>query len=632
MSGLQQSSIKIYRMTDVYYHRIQVMYLWPSSDYVYRTFKVFFNSIRKYLLYNDVSSSLKKYSKKFLDGWYLNDNVRWNGRVYRFGIAHSDLGIIMFSKSLNEDKPVTIAFWGTPWDERNDFGFARADESNHLELGPEPTVIQVSKRWDKDTKRTLGTQVLIYFTGDPGKGYDIKILEWILSLMYRPIEWRGVAERRLVRVEQFVRVSSEREEDVRRALDWILDRYGIEDQDNWKSNGRLYEDGNGDKRRVNKVHRVMSCYFSSGYRVDVKIYRKKKFKLPEEHYSDHPKIEVVHYNVNWEDIEKVKHEGREILASIIEFANAYDDVIPDPDHPVAGKALANPLLVKSFVVEELLDRFKLSEKFMKMKIDLLDWALLGELMRKNLDSSDLKEIAEKWNTPIRTLRYHMKKLEERGFVLKFKTKKNKWVYIFNADSFRLKENEIEKSVVEQVSLDEVAYHAARAELEKLRLDKNSRLLQTYVLIRSGYNTTRAISKILGISDRQVRNYLTILKEKGLVESKRVGKSVFYYLADYESSMIRARALEGEDLGLGSGVFPDGNGEVFEFGGSEGRAQETEKAAGSGAELAGKADAMGQSQLPGGLGDSVDEGRAGPDGERSGLDPGRLQKIQAKDRG
>lgn len=548
MRELQRTPIKSYRMTTVYYHRVQVTFLWPKSDYVYRTFKVFFNSIRKYLLYSEMSKPLGGYSKSFLDGWYINDNMKWNGKTYRFGIAHSDLGLVMFSKSLNEDKPIIVAFWGTPWKQENHSGFARADESNSFELGPEPTVVQISKRWDKDTKKILGTQVSIFFTGDPGKGYDIKILEWLSSLMYRPIEWRGVAERRLVRVEQFVRINASRENDIRKALEWLLDRYGVEDEDNWKSEGRLYEDDDGNKRKVNKVHRVMSCYFSSGYRVDVKIYRKKRFKLPEEHYSDHPKVEVVHYNVSWEDVERIKREGREILASIIEFAGAYDGLINDPDHPVSGKAVANPLLVKSLVVEELMHRFRESEQFLKLKMDFIDWALLERAMQRSLKSSDLREISDELGIPVRTLRYHMKKLEEYGFIFKFRTKGNKWVYLFNMDVFRLKEDEKEEEQEEkQVTFDEAAYYAARAELERLQLDKNSRLLQTYVLIRSGYNTTKAIAKILGVSDRQVRNYLAVLREKGLVESRRVGKAVFYYLADYESLMTRAVALGGEDF-------------------------------------------------------------------------------------
>jgi len=553
-------------MTTVYYHRIQVAFLWPKSDYVYRTFKVFFNSIRKYLLYGELSRPLEKYPKWFLKGWHLNDNMKWNGKTYRFGIAHSELGIFMFSKSLNEDKPIIVAFWGTPWKQKNDFGFARADESNSFELGPEPNIVQVSKIWDKDTKKTIGTMMLIYLTGDPGKGYDVKILEWLSSLMYRPIEWKGVAERRLIRVEQFVRVHSSREADIRRALEWILDRYGIEDQDNWKSNGKLHDDGNGNKRKVNKLHRVMSCYFSSGYRVDVKIYRKKRFKLPEEHYSDHPKVEVVHYNVKWEDVEKVKREGREILASIIEFANAYDDLIEDPDHPISGRAVANPLLVKSLVIEDLMNRSNESGRFLKMKLSDLDLILLEKVMQRNLKSDDLKMLEKVLGVSVRTLRYHMKKLEDLGFIFKFRPKGNTWIYIFNMDSFRLKEEEgeVEEQEDKQVVLDEAAYYAAyyaaRAELERLQLDKNNRLLQTYVLIRSGYNTTKAIAKILGVSDRQVRNYLAVLKEKGLIESRRVGKAVFYYLADYESLMTRATALGGEDSGLGSGVLENEVGE------------------------------------------------------------------------
>lgn len=57
-----------------------------------------------------------------------------------------------------------------------------------------------------------------------------------------------------------------------------------------------------------------------------------------------------------------------------------------------------------------------------------------------------------------------------------------------------------------------------------------RVHATYILIRHGYRTTKALARILGVTDRQVRNYIAELRKAGLVEVEKRGRHVFYSVA------------------------------------------------------------------------------------------------------
>ena len=561
MNNLASLSIKLYRPTRVYFHRVQVIYFFKGSDYVYRTFKIFFNSIRKFLRTGEVSGPLRGYSAQFLKEWELYDNKVIAGRRYRFGIRNSRTGLMMFTRGpLDEDKPLTIYFHGWLLSEGdNPFVSFGSDSNNNVQLGPEPVVVQISKRWDKETKKLLGTAVAVFFTGDPRKNWDIKIIEYLFSIMYRFIDWRTAAERRLIRVEQFIRIPAvykgrKLEEEFMRLLDDIELRYALPTDDtshkHRKKEDLIYEDHEGNRRHVDKVDRAIDLRFKTGYRVDLKIYRKKKFKLPEEHYTDHPKIEVVHYNIKWEDLNAVLLEGAKILASVAEAMGIVDVLILDPDHPISAEVPGDVFLVASFRKLAVRSIIEILPPFLRSQMHETRLKLLEQLLHGNLKSADLKRFEKEWGIPVRTLRYHMKKLADAGLVVSFKTANNQYIYILNTEALSASAplNVGEKSEERQLDFGEAEIKAAMAEFERRikNIQKKENVFKTYLLIRNGINTSKAISKILGVSTRQVRNYIHELLDAGLIVRRSLGRARIYVPADYESVLRTSTEVLGAE--------------------------------------------------------------------------------------
>nr|ACV03447.1 Rep [Thermococcus sp. AMT11] len=599
MKVLQSPPIKLYRPTRTFFHRVQVIYYFKNSDYVYRTFKVFFNSVRHYLIYGEVPKRFKNanYPVWLLRGWSLYDNVVIGKKRFRYGILHRRTGLaILTNGPLDERKfgpaawkPLTIYFHGEPWkdlatnahDEFSDAAAFKYDSG----LGPEPTVIQISKRWDKnDPRKIIGTTVSIFFTGDPREDWDIKIIDYIFSFLYRPVHWRGVAERELVRVEQFVRIRATAkykdkdgnevlrllEEEFSSLLEDLKKRYAVPTDDTTQKHGRkedlIYENPDGVRRKVDKINRAIDLRFQTGYRVDLKIYRKKKFKLPEEHYTDHPKIEVVHYHIKWEDLEAVIREGAKILASVVEALDMRDFVIDDPDHPVSAEVVGDVFLVSSFKRLVLRNKLEMIPPFLRAQMHELRLRLLQELLTRNLKSADLKKFEKEWGVPIRTIRYHMKKLREAGLVTYVPTRNNQYLYVLNTDALSasaVPEPAERAEFGGQLDFSEAEVKAAMVEFERRIKDvqRKANVFKTYLLVRVGINTSKAIAKVLGVTPRQVRNYLEELRKTGLVERRAMGRARIYVPADYES-VLRASAetlgAEDSSLGLGSEVLEDGS--------------------------------------------------------------------------
>jgi len=486
----------------VYAHRCQIEYKF-TSDYPYRTFKVSFNSLRKALLGENVKVNIET------KGWKYCENEIVSGKKYRYCLKNNKLGIIMATNSLSKDLPIVIYIF--PSNAISSSAFTPANE--RPELGPEPIVIQISKRWDKTTGNLLGTTILIYFTGDPRKNYDKKIIEFIKKhIAHREIDFER-AERKLIRIEMFTRIDTAGEERVMRTLDVLKIRYANVSGTNNKHGHKedvVLENNAGTRFTVNKVYRIQDLRFWTKYRADVKIYRKKNFNFPERNYTDHPKLEIAYYNIDWKDLDEVIKEGSKILSTIVHASEVAELLIEDPDHPILEKALPDIILEQALIRHTNEHILELIPQFIKDMLSKTQLKLIEEFLKfGNLRSSDLKDIATILGVSVRAVRYAMKKLEETGLVRKFRIANNQWIYLLNTEALSR-------------SINSKPTH------EKKRKRRTNKLEKVYLLVRAGYSSTTAIARVLGISKRQVRNYMRKLIEMGLVEVKKVGKHNMYY--------------------------------------------------------------------------------------------------------
>nr|WP_010963184.1 HTH domain-containing protein [Pyrococcus sp. JT1]AAK73821.1 putative Rep protein [Pyrococcus sp. JT1] len=521
---VRQSGINNYRSqglylsVPVYYHRAQVAFIDTESTYIYNTVRAWFNSMRLVLLGGE-PRNLKQLKLK---GWDLWEGYNKQKR-YVYKLFNPGLGIEVYTYSIKNDSPIIFRITGKQWKNKPAFEIFKAANEyspNTDDVGAEPTVIEVSKRWDRVTKK-VWVQVDVFITGNVFEAEDA--LKWVLSLMHRQVDFT-FNRVYVVRLEQFTRVHEKAEKAVIDAMQAFAEKWG--DRKTGVENKHPEAEG---RQWATWVFRLSNIHLSE-FRADLKLYRKKKYNYPAIDLSDHPKLEVVHYHVDYspEAVAKAEREGREIIASIIEAANAYDALLPDNEHPVAGYGVANPLIVKAINEEDLKRRFSEFAPVEALQLDSKERYILMQLMDRRLESEDLKQIAERLGVSVRTVQNKIKRLVDLELAFRFRTKGNKWVYLFNFDRVRPREPELGKPELQQV-LGELA------EPEPIDVSKlGNKVLATYILIKHGHRSTAAISRVLGVTRRQVRNYIRQLREAGLVEAEKRGRHVFYKANGYPS--------------------------------------------------------------------------------------------------
>lgn len=508
----------IYLPVPVYYHRAQVSFVDTQSTYIYNTVRAWFNSMRAAILGADVKANVKT------KGWELWEGYNKKKR-YVYKLFNSSLGIEVYTYSIAKDSPIIFKIYDKAWNNKTAFEIFRAANAfapASNDVGVEPTVIEISKRWDKETRKTW-VQVNVFITGNVFEAEDA--LKWVLSFMHRQVEFT-FNKIYVTRIEQFVRVHEKVERYIIDALLAFGNKWG--DMKTWIERKHLDAIDFGLSMWATWVFRLSNVHLSE-FRADVKLYRKKKYNYPAVDLSDHPKLEVVHYHIPYDPaaVAKAEREGREIIASLIEAANAYDALLPDYEHPQSGHGVANPLVVKAINKEDLLRRFSEFAPVEALQLDKIEKHILMLLLDRKLDSDDLKIIAKRFNVHVRTVQNKIKHLKQLGLVINFRTKGNKWIYLYNFDTIRPREPEFK---LQQVLEDVAKQQAAVVDVSKF----DDKVFATYILIRNGYQTTKAIARILGVSERMVRNYIKVLRNAGLVKPDRKGRHVFYKANWYPS--------------------------------------------------------------------------------------------------
>lgn len=561
-----------YLPVPVYYHRAQVSFVDKDSTYIYNTVRAWFNSMRATLQGRPTKAKLK------LKGWELYEGRNKQGR-YVYKLFNPGLGVEVYTYSVDKgkDSPIMFRIYGRPWAERSNaaFSFFRA-ASEHApatnEVGPEPTIVEISKRWDR-VKGNVWVQVDVFVTGNVFEAEEA--VKFVFSLLHRPVEMT-FNKITVPRIELFLRVHEIAEKAVKEAMLALAEKWGeaktlVEVKHDDLDPEQLFRLG----QWATWVFRVSGIYLSPGQRIDIKLYRKKKYRYPAEHYTDHPKLEAAVYHVDYspEAVAGATKEALELIASVIEAANAYDAIIEDPDHPRAGQPLPNPLLVAAMNREDIKRRFAQFAPIEALELDSRERYILMQALDRKLTSEDLKKIAQTLGVSTRTVQLKVKALVDKGLLLRFRTKRNQWVYLFDFDRVRPREMITEPAPAVQQALKEALAEVAEpAPIEGLA----DRVHATYILIRHGYRTTKALARILGVTDRQVRNYIAELRKAGLVEVEKRGRHVFYSVAAHPvmpaPEPVQAGA-EGEALDGEGPVGPEAGAAVSTLAPDVGAARE-----------------------------------------------------------
>jgi len=529
--GVRHNGINNYRSqglylpVPVYYHRAQVSFVDTESTFIYNTTRAWFNSMRAALQGKPVKAKLKT------KGWQLYEGYNSKKR-YVYKLFNPELGVEVYTYSVDAKKhsPIIFRIWGQPWAEQSGLAFQFFRAANEHapgtnEIGPEPTIVEISRRWDKVTKNNW-VQVDVFITGPVFEAEEA--LKWVFSLLHKEVLFT-FDKITIPRIELFIRVHEIAERAVKDAMLALAEKWGEN-----KTLIEIKQDLEPEQLfRLSPwaiwLFRVSDIRLSKN-RIDLKLYRKKRFNYPAEHYTDHPKLEAAVYHVDYtpEAVARATKEALELIASVIEAANAYDAVIADPEHPRAGQALANPLLVSAINREDIKRRFAEFAPIQALELDDKERYILMQALDRKLTSGDLQQIAQALGVTVRTIQNKIKALVEKGLLIRFRTKRNQWVYLYNFDLIRPREMVTEPAPAVQQVLEQVAAEQP-ALLEALPADLagKDRVFITYVLIRHGYRATKAIARILGVTDRQVRNYIKQLREAGLISVEKRGRHVFY---------------------------------------------------------------------------------------------------------
>ncbi len=211
--------------------------------------------------------------------------------------------------------------------------------------------------------------------------------------------------------EQFLRYHEDKEIEVVKALELLYRLLGFGDI--------TRRDKCGKNKEVYRLKKILLNV--NGSRIDIKSYRPKNYRSPAEGIRDHPKLEVTVYyektKLSKEQLEKI---GRNLIATIAEYADLYDWTLPSTwgfNYPISGQG------------DIILDVMRgLEKESLKWKIEQLGY-IKKELFNRKTRSIALKiaeeartakEISEMLNLPLRTVQYHLRKLKKAGIISSYR--------------------------------------------------------------------------------------------------------------------------------------------------------------------------------------------------------------------
>ena len=480
-----------------YLHQAHVLVEIDGSDYIFNTARALFEGVYQFLTTGregPVVARLRELG--LLDEWILGPSV-WNGKR-AYVIQNTRLNIVMYRRSHNPNAPIMFSFL--------DVEFVTANRSP---VGEKNTAT-IMKMWDSKDKVVL---ISLNFVGAPLRYREF--LDRISAVLHRPVDWdrefeSGRAKVRFVRAELYVRYNAAREKVVKKALRGLYSRWGI-----WM---QFRENRHEEVVQSSVLYNGRVELLFDGLKMHVKSYRRKNYAHPPKTFDDHPKIEVTVYfdsSDSPEDVElKLKKAGT-FLASFVFATHLEDALIIGWDTYPSLEFSPDFLTMKSVLTAELdVDEDVLLH--LHLRLSELDKLILKRLASENLNSKKLRELAEELGVSVRTIQYHLRKLEDAGLVVKRRVRNNIWFYFLNFSLLRrLNSCEVDES--DNTGNVEVDIP------EMIRGDEN--LERIYLLLGAGYTTTKALSKVLGKSERTVRYHLARLRELGLVDYENVGRYV-----------------------------------------------------------------------------------------------------------
>lgn len=249
-------------------------------------------------------------------------------------------------------------------------------------------------------------------TGDPIEARND--LQAFFDLLHKGIEIDR-AEERMIYSEQFLRYHEKKETEVSKALELLYKLFGCGDI--------TRRDKSSKKKEVYYLKRVLLNI--GGSRIDIKSYRPKNYQSPAKGIKDHPKLEVTVYyektKLSKEELEKV---GRNLIATVAEYANLYDYILPSSwgfNYPTSGQG--NCILDVLRGLEEESLRWKI-EQLQDIKKELFNSKTRAIALKVAEKARTAKEISEKLNLPVRTVQYHLKKLKKAGIISSYRRGNN----------------------------------------------------------------------------------------------------------------------------------------------------------------------------------------------------------------
>lgn len=520
---------------DVYLHQSQVVLVY-SSTYLFNQLRKLFDTL--YLALHPQKPSFK--ARQFLEEWgVIIDDWEWQGRTridnkIVYAVLNKRHRIMLYSRSLDKNMPVAVTFLDDrAWHRNNTVTFSKIFKSVSKEA--------ISAEDELNGK----CSITINFAGNvlDYRGL-LERLELILPPKKRFDFEEGLIKVRPVRQELYIRYEPLREFDVKKMIDELHKRFGIDtfvdmlktvepedgvlgDEDNrvqYLASARIvlalpnaYKSLNGKR---NNSDQLVKLY--------IKTYRREKFRAPYEDYADWPKCEFAVYFNDDDSIDDVKRKvefAGSLLASMARSLKL-DVVYVDPYQMLSFAP--EPSWVRFFKGKLLLrnlDELELS----KIQKRVLEKLVLGALR-----SDDLVQIAREFGVSVRTVQRHIKKLEELGYVLKVRSsangKRNQYFYLLNLSA--VKENKLVTIESGDAQLDAFVEMAKRDKAVPDEVKKNGKLLLVWYLVAQGFRTAKAIQKKLQrygvfVTDRSVRNYLAKLQAYGLVERLGEGQHTTY---------------------------------------------------------------------------------------------------------
>lgn len=524
---------------DVYLHQSQVVLVY-SSTYLFNQMRKLFDTL--YLALHSEKPSRK--ARQFLEEWGVRvEEWEWQGRTeidnkIVYAVLNKKYRIMLYSRSLDKNMPVSVTFLDDrAWHKNNTITFSKIFKS-----------VSREKVVDEETDKTLvdlngKCVVSLNFAGYVLDYPELlEKLKPILPPKKRFDFEAGLIKIRFGRQELYTRYSPEKEFDVKKMIDELHRRFGVDvfvDMQKAVDGG-----GELEKERVqylasarivlalpNAYKALVGRRNNSDNLVKlyIKTYRREKFKHPSEDYADWPKVEVaVYFNAD-DSVDGVKRkvEFAGILLASLARSLELNVVYVDPYQMLSFAPV--PEWVRFFKGNLLLrnlDSLGFSE---------IEKRILNSLVGGALRSRDLVRIAEEFDVSVRTVQRKIRKLEDKGYVLKVKSKadgkRNQYFYLLNISA--VKDNKLVViGETGDAQLDAFVEVAKRDKAVPDEVKKNGKLLLVWYLVAQGFRTVKAIQKKLSrygvfVTDRSVRNYLSRLQAWGLVERSGKGRHTVY---------------------------------------------------------------------------------------------------------